>query len=103
MAPAACPAFHSLSSRTSTRTGLALSASIFLYPVMSVSFTRDLASLTSFKNPGLCAMRSPNLLHALDICAGARELFLNFLIAAIDVVHAIDHGFPARRQTGQGE
>src|SRR5215813_4074174 len=55
-APATCPAAHSLSSRVSTSTCACPDSRIFRYAGKSISFTWALASLTSLRNPGLCAM-----------------------------------------------
>src|ERR1017187_8852787 len=55
-APATFPAAHSLSSRVSTRTCASPPSRIFRYPARSISWTRVLASFTSFRNSGLCAI-----------------------------------------------
>src|SRR5262249_43546229 len=56
-------AFHSLSSRVSTRMCGSLAATIFLYASISISLTRDFASFTRFRNPGLWAIsQSPQAL-----------------------------------------
>jgi hypothetical protein len=44
-----------------------------------------------------------DLAHAFDLGAHAPELFLNMLIATVDVVHAINDGFTISHQCGQDE
>src|ERR1051326_116695 len=97
-APRTCPAAHSLSSRVSTRTCGSPDSTIFLYPAISVCFTRDLASSTSLRNSGLCCIQ---LLPPPNLRAHPRQFRLDFLIAAVDVVHPVNYRVALRHQRSQ--
>src|SRR5580658_1824484 len=60
-APGRCPLAHSLSSRTSTRISFSPASMRLLTSGTFVSLTRCLASWTSFKNCGACAMASSRI------------------------------------------
>src|SRR5450631_4072091 len=99
-APLACPADHSLSSRTSTR--MWPSRGIALYSSMVTSLTRDFASSTSFRNPGLWPLCGTDMLiHPLNPGACALQLFLNSLVPAVDVINTIHDRLSLRSETCQ--
>src|SRR5579871_2471493 len=98
VAPAACPAAHSLSSRTSIRRCPPRGS--FWYSWMLICLTRDFASLTRARNPSLCflcgVLTPTSLTRPADTGSGARQFHFDLLIAPIDVIDAIDDGFTVR-------
>src|SRR5689334_18891369 len=97
-APLACPAAHSLSSRTSiSRCGSPEPANC-LYCSMFISWTRVFESFTSARKPELCVLIST---HPLDLRADVRQFSLDFLITAIDVIDAVQQRFSTGHQTGE--
>src|SRR5215210_6555510 len=60
---------------------------------------------TSFSVPEVTVPCQPGMSagHALDVGADRRELRLHPFIAAVQVVHAVDDGFPLGREPGQDE
>src|SRR5579872_1512149 len=81
---------------------------------MSTSSTRDLASFTKARKPGLCTLWGvvmkaslvgkfgrPHLQDPPYARAHARQLRFDSVIAAIDVINPVDDGFSLRGQSGQ--
>src|SRR5277367_3198536 len=100
-APLAWPAAHSESSRVSISRCGSPAAAMRLYSAISISRMRDFASFTSARNPALCAFGAPILVHPFDARPHARQLFLDLLIAPVDVIHAVDDGLAASDQSRQ--
>src|SRR5216683_966258 len=53
---------------------------------------------------GVCVnLTPPDSLNTANDCAHGGEFFLDALVAAVDVIHAIDEGFTLRDERGQHE
>src|SRR3954451_6474868 len=105
IAPAACPAVHSLSSRTSTSRWSSPACFICWYWSMLTSRTRDFASFTRSRNPWLCflACELMVIVDPFDSGPHLAQFALNILIAPVDVVHAIYYRFSLCSQGGEHE
>ena len=82
----------------------------------SRNFGYKLSSRLNLESPAACCVSTQNLCDgarqlstllrehfadALDLCAQPTELFFDSLITAVDVIDAIDDGFPVSDQRGQ--
>src|SRR3954468_11239620 len=72
---------------------------------MSICRIRDFASSTIARNPSLCALACPLMIvvDSSNLCTEPGKFALYVLIAAVDVIDAVDSGFAFRYQSGENQ